>query len=157
MNTERLILNELRIKILKRENRNVIAQLAYKRFLERIVIVDSDLERLLVDLSCMQEGHEIEYEELEDKIEYFFQGDHLIYDRLEFAKELRRLVFQKVSMQCLADWAYDVWFYKNNREDKIIHDIAYALSFICCQEFEYSYEELDEIADRLIAGQDVTL
>lgn len=67
------------------------------------------------------------------------------------------MVRQKASMKFLADWAHDVWFYKNKRENKIVHDIAYALSFMCCHEFEYSYEELEDIANRLIAGQDVTL
>lgn len=158
MNTERLMLHELRIKIIKREDRDLIARLAYDYFQNRIVVVDSDLERLLIDLACMQEGCFIEYEELEDRLEYFFQGDHFIYDRLEFAKELRRLLLQKASMTCLADWAYNVWFNKNNRKkDKTIHDIAYALSFMCCHEFEYSYEELEEIADRLMKGEDVKL
>ena len=79
--------------------------------------------------------------------------------RKEFAEELKRLVDKKENMQQIALWIHKVYVsYYDNDKDSKFYDILYNLMMMDAgPEFEYSYEELRNIADRLIAGEDVTL
>lgn len=157
--TKLQIIKEARVKIITQENRQAIAQWAYQIFLEPIKDYDHQLEQFLIDLSCMQQPQDnISYEELEDKIETFNLGEDFIYDRLEFAKELRQLLRHKTSIIAISQWAYKVFMQRNSEQSAMVHNIAYTLSFMEeGPEFEYSYEELHSIVNRLIAGENVRL
>ncbi len=153
--TKNQVLQHLRIKIIKREDRKNIAQWAYKKFLERIKDMNPEFEQLLIDLSCMQDQI-ISYEQLEDRLDNFYMGDDFLYDRLEFAKDLRRQVQKRVDTYFIAQWAGGFHFELDH--DLMLSDVADRLAIMCCDEcFDYSYEELNKIVDQLIAGEDVTL
>ena len=79
--------------------------------------------------------------------------------RIEFAKTLKEMVLKKESMQQIALWIHRVYVsYYDNDMDKSFYEILYSLMMMDAgPEFEYTYEELNDIADRLIAGEDVKL
>ena len=79
--------------------------------------------------------------------------------RKEFAEQLKTFIKEKESMQQIALWIHQVYrSYYNNDKDPKFYDILYDLIMMDAgPEFEYSYEELNDIADRLIAGEDVKL
>ena len=79
--------------------------------------------------------------------------------RIEFAKTLKEMVLKKESMQQIALWIHRVYVsYYDNDTDKSFYEILYSLMMMDAgPEFEYTYEELNDIANRLIAGEDVKL
>ena len=154
------VLKELRVKIIKQENLYELAKFAENLLQEKIKDNDQELEQFLIDLTCMQAGqeHALSYEQLEEMFSKFYMGDDFLYDRLEFAKELRQHVRKKTLIDSISQWAYNVWMWKETTNDDILKDIAYHLSMMCCDEcFEYSYDELNDIAHRLIIGEEVKL
>ena len=79
-----------------------------------------------------------------------------MYTKKEFGKELKIKVCNKEDLISIAHWAYSLYLDKDVEDN--LNDIFLALSTMEeGSEFEYSYEELEEIADRLIAGEDVKL
>lgn len=79
--------------------------------------------------------------------------------RKKFGQKLKELVNKKEDMERIALWIHNIYlsFYDND-DDPLFYEILYNLMMMeLGPEFEYSYEELNNIADRLIAGEDVRL
>jgi hypothetical protein len=76
----------------------------------------------------------------------------------KFGQELKNRLIKKQSMQKLAVWLHSVYLSIEAKEDSSFNDVVYALMMMDAgPEFEYSYEELNFIVDKLIAGDDVKL
>ncbi len=63
-------------------------------------------------------------------------------DIKKFGKELKSKILQKEDISLIAHWIYSLY---------LDHDVEDNY------QFEYSYEELNDIVNRLIAGEDVKL
>ena len=79
-----------------------------------------------------------------------------MYTREKFGVELKSKVNKREDVIAIAHWAYSLYLEQDVEES--LNDIFLALaSMEESYQFEYSYEELENIADRLIAGEDVKL
>lgn len=80
-------------------------------------------------------------------------------NKKEFGIKLKDFINKRKSMQEIAMWIHGVYIsYYDNYSEPVFYELLYNLMMMDAgPEFEYSYEELEDIADRLIAGQDVTL
>ena len=79
-----------------------------------------------------------------------------MYTKKQFGKELKSKILQKKDIGLIAHWIYSL--YLDHDVEESLNDIFLSLSNMEDNyQFEYSYKELEEIADRLIAGEDVTL
>lgn len=79
-----------------------------------------------------------------------------MYTKQEFGKALKRRIEDKSSISSIASWSYSLYLDKDVEQD--LNNIFLAISDMeMGQQFEYTYEELSDIADRLIAGEDVKL
>lgn len=79
-----------------------------------------------------------------------------MYTKQDFGKELKKRIEDKSSISSIASWSYSLYLDKDVEQG--LNDIFLALSDMDAgPEFEYTYEELNDIADRLIAGEDVKL
>lgn len=75
-----------------------------------------------------------------------------------FGKKLKRKAILKTPVEQIGAWAFS--FYWNNIEttDSSFEDLLLTLNTMeLGPEFEFSYEELEDIADRLIVAEDVVL
>jgi len=81
-----------------------------------------------------------------------------MYTKVQFGKDLKQRVLEKEKVEFIGKWAHSAyWEHILNIEEDLI-DIALDLSTMeLGPEFAYSYEELDQIADDLIAGKEVKL
>ena len=81
-----------------------------------------------------------------------------MYTREQFGSELKEKVNNRQSVVDIGIWAYKVYFQYMEFIDLDLRDILLTLNTMeLGPEFAYSYEELDQIADDLIAGRDVNL
>lgn len=81
-----------------------------------------------------------------------------MYTKQDFARELKKKIFNKEKVRIIGNWAYSVYFEHMGYIDKNFERLLLKLSAMEeGPQFARSYEELDDIADRLIAGEDVTL
>ena len=81
-----------------------------------------------------------------------------MYTKVQFGKDLKQRVFERKNIEFMGRWVFSAYSkHISDVEDGLI-DIALDLSIMeLGPEFAYSYEELDQIADDLIAGKDVKL
>ena len=81
-----------------------------------------------------------------------------MYTKIQFGKDLKQRVTERQTVECIGYWAFSTyWEHILDIEDDVI-DIALHLSTMeLGYQFAFSYEELDQIADDLIAGKDVKL
>jgi len=81
-----------------------------------------------------------------------------MYTKVQFGKDLKQQVFEQKNIELIGRWAFSAYSkHISHIEDDVI-DIALDLGTMeLGPEFAYSYEELDQIADDLIAGKDVKL
>lgn len=130
---------------------------AYKMFLERIKEPNNEFYNFLVDLGAKMYGPDYGYSnnELDDLLDSFIESH--IYTTIKIYTELKTLIQQKKSIEYISSWALNLHTYYEI--DKTTTDDAlYTIMMMDSgPEFELSYEELDNIADRLIAGEDVQL
>lgn len=75
-----------------------------------------------------------------------------IYTRQEVGLELKEKIKNKENVARIEMWAFNVYRDNLHTIDSDFKKLLYYLSAI-----ERSYEELNEIADKLIAGEDVKL
>jgi hypothetical protein len=81
-----------------------------------------------------------------------------MYTRKQFGQELKKRIKQQQSVVDIGMWAYDMYY--EHICDIDTNFSSFLISLSAMEEglgFERSYEELDQIADRLIAGEDVKL
>ena len=82
----------------------------------------------------------------------------MMYSRKQFGIELKEKINQKESVSKIGEWAHSVYLQHIDDIDLDFRDILLTLNTMeLGPEFAYSYEELLEIADALIAGKPVNL
>ncbi len=81
-----------------------------------------------------------------------------MYTRKQFGRELKDLVKQKQSISKIGEWAYSTYLRHIEDIDLDFRDILLTLNTMeFGPEFAFSYEELEKIADDLIAEKKVKL
>lgn len=81
-----------------------------------------------------------------------------MYTKLQFAKDLKIKVLEKQNIIDIGIWAYSIYLDWPNCEDDNFLDLLIDLSRMeLGHEFEFTYKELEQIANDLISGKDVTL
>jgi len=81
-----------------------------------------------------------------------------MHKKEQFGQELKVRIKSKESVGDIGNWSYSLYSQYRREMDRAFRDLLITLgSMGMGPEFERSYEELDQIADRLIAGEDVKL
>ena len=82
----------------------------------------------------------------------------VVYTKIQFGRDLKQRVTARENVESIGRWAFSTyWKHMLDIEDDVI-DIALQLNTMeLGYQFAYSYEELDQIADDLIAGKEVKL
>lgn len=81
-----------------------------------------------------------------------------IFTKKQIGEELKSMVQQKKSIAFIGSWAYSMSLKNIEDTDSKFNKLLLDLGTMeMGPEFEYSYEELHDIADKLIAGEDVVL
>jgi len=81
-----------------------------------------------------------------------------MYTRKEFGKELKQIIINKKTTEQIGGWVY--WIYMKHIQDIDSEFRGLLLDLSTMEdgpEFALSYERLNDIADRLIAGESVKL
>lgn len=147
---------ELKEKIKNREDVADISKWALDVYLTDVAVHDAELDAILSTLMMMNEGSEFElsHKKLTEISNILIAGDSPIYTRQQCGKELKEKIHKKVDVVDIGKWAYAM--YSEHMFD-IDDDFQEFLTDLNAMEddpqFEFSYEELDKIADRLIAGE----
>ena len=83
----------------------------------------------------------------------------MMYTRIQFGKELKAKVLKRQDVSEIGHWAYSIYLkYIEEIDDPDFDNILLTLNTMeDGSEFAFSYEELNKIADDLIAGKDVQL
>ncbi len=82
----------------------------------------------------------------------------MAYTREQFGKELKQRLTNKEAIESIGNWAYIIYLDHCHEVDKTFRDMLIILNFMSLgPEFAFSYEELNQIADDLIAGKEVKL
>lgn len=83
-----------------------------------------------------------------------------MYTKQQFGKELKQKIQRKESIALIGRWAHNL-YYEHMSEIDVTDGFRRFLiqlgTMEMGREFERSHEELNRIADKLIAGEDVTL
>jgi len=81
-----------------------------------------------------------------------------MYTKVQFGKNLKQRVIARENVESIGRWAFSTyWKHILDIEEDVV-DIALHLNTMeLGYQFAYSYEELDQIADDLIAGKEVKL
>jgi hypothetical protein len=80
------------------------------------------------------------------------------YTMKDFGKELKDKIYLKQPTEELGAWAYSIYFNNMLEIDDNFREVLLTLNKMeLGPEFAYSYEELEKIADDLIAGRKVKL
>ena len=75
-----------------------------------------------------------------------------------FGNELKQRLLKNQTIDQMAPWFYDNYINFSRSEDSKFKELLYELMMMDSgPEFELSYEELNQIADKLIAGEEVKL
>lgn len=82
----------------------------------------------------------------------------MAYTRKECGLELKEKIKKKEDAELIGDWALTMYYEHMLDIDDNFQDFLTDLGGMSAgPEFARSYEELDQIADKLIAGEDVKL
>ena len=82
----------------------------------------------------------------------------MAYTREQFGKELKQRVSNKEAIELIGDWAHSTCINHIQDIDNAFRNILLTLNYMeLGPEFAFSYEELNQIADDLIAGKEVKL
>lgn len=81
-----------------------------------------------------------------------------MYTRVQFAQELKERVLKKQAVAEIGSWAFSMYWKYIADIDLDFRDLLLTLNTMeDGPEFAFTYEELNQIADDLIAGKDVKL
>lgn len=81
-----------------------------------------------------------------------------MYTSRQFGIELQEKIKNRLAIDEIGNWAFSVYIARMLEIDLNLRQLLLKLSVMeQGPEFARSYEELEDIADKLIAGQDVTL
>lgn len=82
----------------------------------------------------------------------------MAYTREEFGLKLKEKIKNKEDVADIGDWAFSMYYEYMLEIDDDFQDFLTDLGGMSADpQFERSYEELDKIADKLIAGENVKL
>ncbi len=82
----------------------------------------------------------------------------MAYTREQFGKELKQRLTNKEAIESIGNSAYTIYLHHVREIDDTFGDMLIILNFMSLgPEFTFSYEELNQIADDLIAGKEVKL
>mgnify|MGYP003441801913 FL=1 len=82
----------------------------------------------------------------------------MAYTREQFGKELKQRVSNKEAIELIGEWAHSTYMDHIQDIDNAFRNILLTLNYMeLGPEFAFSYEELNQIADDLIAGKEVKL
>ena len=83
-----------------------------------------------------------------------------MYTKKQFGKELKDKITRREEISAIGAWSHNLYYDCISEIDENSELRRFLIQLGTMEmgpEFERSYEELDEIADRLIAGEDVKL
>lgn len=81
-----------------------------------------------------------------------------MYTKVQFGKDLKQRVLKKEKVESIGYWSYSVYLDWLDCKDLDFLNLLLDLSRMeLGYQFAYSYEELNQIADDLIAGKEVKL
>ena len=82
-----------------------------------------------------------------------------MYTRIQFGKELKERIAKKQSVVEIGIWAHSIYLkYIEEIDDPDFDDLLITLNTMeLGSEFAFTYEELNKIADDLIAGREINL
>ena len=84
----------------------------------------------------------------------------MMYTQEQFGKELKEIIRKREPISFIGAWAHDTYYEHISEIDPTSGLRGLLLDLGTMElgpEFAYSYEELNDIANRLIAGEDVKL
>lgn len=80
------------------------------------------------------------------------------FTKQEIGYELKHLIVQQYDIEHISNWAHALYVQYQTEAGSNLDDVLLVLVMMDAgPEFELSYDRLHEIADRLIAGEDVQL
>lgn len=156
MEVKEKIGRELKEKICQNLDFADISKWALDLYLTDVAVDDARLDAALSILMMMDEGPEFElsYEELREIADVLIVGDRFIYTRQQCGQELKDKIKNKEDVANIGDWAFNMYYEYMLEIDDDFQDFLTDLGGMSAgPEFEFSYEELDKVADRLIAGE----
>ena len=81
-----------------------------------------------------------------------------MYTRQQFGKELKDKIRKKIPIEKIGEWSFLMFHYNLGEIDHDFEEILLRINLMQeGPEFEYSYEELEKIADDLILGKEVKI
>ena len=81
-----------------------------------------------------------------------------MYTKVQFGKDLKQRVSERESVKFIGRWAHSMYLDWLDYKDLDFLNLLLTLNTMDLgPEFAFTYEELDQIADDLIAGKDVKL
>ena len=81
-----------------------------------------------------------------------------MYTKKQFGNELKKMILNREPISTIGSWANDKYYENISNIDLELGELLLQLGTMeIGPEFARSYEELERIADRLIAGEDVKL
>jgi hypothetical protein len=82
----------------------------------------------------------------------------MAYTREQFGKELKQRLTNKEATELIGEWAHSTYMDHIQDIDNAFRNILLTLNYMeLGPAFAFSYEELNQIADDLIAGKEVKL
>lgn len=166
---------ELKKRIIAKQRVKLIAGWAFGQYLAHQFEIDDDFQNFLKDLSAMRQGVEFEfsYEELDQIADRLIAGENVKlyesvensesmlkneYTRKDFGLALKEKIKNKEDQELIGRWVLNMYYDYMLEIDDDFKDFLTDLSGMSAgPEFVRSYEELDQIADKLIAGENVKL
>jgi ADP-glucose pyrophosphorylase len=81
-----------------------------------------------------------------------------MYSKIKFGQDLKERVLKKQNVTDIGTWAFSTYWKHIEDIDSDFEDVLLTLNKMeLGPEFAFTYERLNEIADDLIAGNDVNL
>ncbi len=156
MYTKEKIGKELKEKINQKLDYADISKWALGVYLTDIAENDAELDAVLSTLMMIDQGPEFElsHKKITEIANILIVGDSLIYTRQQCGKELKDKIQNKVDVATIGRWAYAMYSkHMCDIDDDFKRFLKNLDAMDAGPEFKLSYEELDQIADRLIAGE----
>ncbi|MBP6892767.1 hypothetical protein KBB68_04285 [Candidatus Babeliales bacterium] len=149
---------ELKEKINQKLDYPDISKWALDVYLTDVAVNDAELDTILSILMMMDQGpgFELSHKKLTEIANILIVGDSPIYTRQQCGKELKNKIQQKVDVTDIGKWAYRMYSEHMCDIDDDFQEFLIDLNAMEDDpQFEFSYEELDKIADKLISGEQI--
>ena len=79
-----------------------------------------------------------------------------MHTKIQFGKDLKKKIHDKEELAAIGHWAYSVYLnWPDNKDAKFLNLLLHLNTMELGEEFAFTYEELEKIADTLMAGKDV--